>query len=55
MKRFGFPIAEEDLMIAKVARDFAERRLAEGAAERDRTARFPIEQIQDLASSDCSR
>jgi alkylation response protein AidB-like acyl-CoA dehydrogenase len=48
MKRFGIPIAEEDMMIAKVARDFAERRLAPGAAERDRSARYPVEQIREL-------
>ncbi len=35
-------------MIAGVARDFAERRLAAGAAERDRTGRFPVEEISEL-------
>lgn len=35
-------------MIASVARDFAERRLAAGAAERDRTGRFPVEEIHEL-------
>ena len=48
MDRFAFPIAEEDLLVAKAARDFAERRLVAGAAERDAQARFPVEQIQEL-------
>ena len=36
-------------MIAETARDFAAPRLAPGAAERDRTARFPLEEIRELA------
>jgi len=36
-------------MIAKSAREFAERRLRPGAAERDRTGRFPLEEIRGLA------
>jgi alkylation response protein AidB-like acyl-CoA dehydrogenase len=48
MERSGFPIDEEDLLVARAARDFAARRLAQGAAERDRTGRFPFEQVREL-------
>ncbi len=37
-------------MMAAAAADFAARRLAEGAAERDRTGRFPVEQIAELGA-----
>jgi len=37
-------------MMATTAADFAARRLAEGAAERDRTGRFPVEQIAELGA-----
>jgi alkylation response protein AidB-like acyl-CoA dehydrogenase len=36
-------------MVADAARDFAERRLRPGAAARDRSAKFPLEEIQALA------
>jgi len=48
MKRFGFEISEEENLIAHAARDFAARRLAAGAAERDRTGRFPVEEVAEL-------
>lgn len=48
MKRFGFEIADEEEMIARAAADFASRRLLAGAAERDRTGRFPVEEIAEL-------
>ncbi len=47
--RLGFPLGEEARLVADSVRDFASRRIAPGAAERDRTARFPIEQIPELA------
>lgn len=50
MQRFGFDVTEEETMIATAAADFAARRLAEGAAERDRTGRFPVEQIAELGA-----
>jgi alkylation response protein AidB-like acyl-CoA dehydrogenase len=48
MKRFGFEIGDEEAMIAQTARDFAARRLVAGAAERDRTGRFPVQEINAL-------
>lgn len=48
MKRFGFEIADEEGMIAQAAADVAARRLAAGAAERDRTGSFPVEEIAEL-------
>lgn len=36
--------------MADAARDFARRRLAPGAAERDRSGRFPLEPLRDLAA-----
>lgn len=47
--RFGFPLTDEQQMIAGAARDFAERRLRPSAAERDRTGTFPVEEIRALA------
>ena len=48
MKRFGFEISDEENLMAQTARDFAARRLAAGAAERDRTGRFPVEEVGEL-------
>jgi len=50
MKRFGFDISDEEALIGQTAADFASRRLAGGAAERDRTGRFPVEAIQELGA-----
>jgi hypothetical protein len=50
MQRFGFEILEEESMMAATAADFASRRLAGGAAERDRTGRFPLEEIAELGA-----
>jgi alkylation response protein AidB-like acyl-CoA dehydrogenase len=36
-------------MVAEAARDFASRRLASGAAERDKTGRFPADELRALA------
>jgi alkylation response protein AidB-like acyl-CoA dehydrogenase len=49
LDRLGTPLTEEQRLIAGAARDFATRRLAPGAAERDRSGRFPLEQIRDIA------
>jgi alkylation response protein AidB-like acyl-CoA dehydrogenase len=37
-----FDLTEEQRMIRDAAREFAEREVAPGAAERDRTGEFPI-------------
>jgi alkylation response protein AidB-like acyl-CoA dehydrogenase len=50
LERLGIPIDEDHRMIAETARDFATRRLLPGAAERDRTGQFPLEQIVELAA-----
>ncbi|MBK7076853.1 MAG: acyl-CoA dehydrogenase family protein [Myxococcales bacterium] len=39
---------EEQRLIQRTAREFAERRLAPGAAARDRDGRFPIEELREL-------
>lgn len=48
MKRFGFEIEDEEEMIAQLAADLASRRLLPGAAERDRTGRFPVGELAEL-------
>jgi alkylation response protein AidB-like acyl-CoA dehydrogenase len=45
----GIPFTDEQLMIAGAAREYAERRLRPGAAERDRTGAFPLDEIRGLA------
>lgn len=47
---FGFTLTEEQKLIGEAARDYAVRRLAPGAAERDRTGKFPLEHVHELAS-----
>lgn len=47
--RLGFSLTEEQRLIGDAARDFAQRRLAPGAAERDKTGKFPLEHVQELA------
>ncbi|MGZ3454498.1 MAG: acyl-CoA dehydrogenase family protein [Polyangiales bacterium] len=49
MDRFAFPFEEDELLAATTAREFAARRLAPEASERDRTARFPLDRIGELA------
>ncbi len=44
-----FELTEEHLMIKNAARDFADKELAKGAAERDEKEQFPREQIQKMA------
>ncbi len=48
--RFAFPLSEEQRMVQHTAHEFARRRLAPGAQERDKSGRFPIEQLQELAT-----
>ncbi|MFZ1082358.1 MAG: acyl-CoA dehydrogenase [Candidatus Kryptoniota bacterium] len=43
-----FEFAEEQLMIKEAARDFAEKELAKGAAERDEKEQFPFEQVKKM-------
>jgi len=47
--RLGVSFTDEQLMISKAAREFAERRLRPGAAERDRSGKFPLEELHGLA------
>lgn len=47
--RLGFALGEEQRMVAEAAREFAQRRLAPSAAERDRTCRFPLGELGALA------
>ncbi len=44
----GFALTEEESLLRRVASDFAARRLAAGAAERDRTGAFPHAEIAEL-------
>jgi butyryl-CoA dehydrogenase len=41
-------LTDEQRMLRDVARDFARTRLAPFAAERDREARFPAEELAEL-------
>ena len=50
MDRLGTTFSESELLVSKTARDIAARRLAPGAAERDRSGRFPVEQIGELGA-----
>jgi butyryl-CoA dehydrogenase len=46
-----FSFSDENLSIAKVARAFATRELAAGAAERDRTGDFPLEIVRKMGEA----
>ena len=48
LERFGFDFTEDQLLMREAARTFARDQLAEGAAQRDKTRRFPIELIAEL-------
>lgn len=50
LARLAFPFTEEQLLVARSARDFAARRLAPRAAARDRTGAFPLDEIPELAA-----
>jgi len=43
-----FELTEEQLMIQKAARDFAQNELLPGVIERDELQKFPTEQIKKL-------
>ena len=43
-----FNFTEEQLMIQKAARDFAQSELLPGVIERDETETFPTEQIKQM-------
>jgi alkylation response protein AidB-like acyl-CoA dehydrogenase len=45
-----FDLSEEQELLRRTVRDFAQRRIAPGASERDETARFPSELIPDMAA-----
>lgn len=49
LARLGLSLTEEQRLVAETARAFAAERLAPGAAERDRTGRFPLEELRGLA------
>ncbi len=44
-----FELTEEQSMIMEAARDFADKELASGAAERDEKEQFPSEQVRKMA------
>ncbi len=48
LPRLAIPLSEEQRLVASTARDFAVRRLAPRASERDATGRFPLEEIGEL-------
>jgi alkylation response protein AidB-like acyl-CoA dehydrogenase len=50
LNRFGVPLSDEQRMIAESARSYAARRLAPTAAERDRSGRYPLEELGELAA-----
>ncbi len=49
ISRLALPLTDEQQLVFSMARDFAERHLAPRAAERDKTARFPMEEVKQLA------
>lgn len=49
LDRLGFPFTEEQRMVADAARDFAARRLAPGAAARDKSGAYPLDELGGLA------
>lgn len=50
LERLALGLDEEQRMLGETARDFAERRVAPGAAERDRTGAFPMETFAEAAA-----
>jgi alkylation response protein AidB-like acyl-CoA dehydrogenase len=46
--RFGFELTEDQQMIRQAARQFARGKLAESAAERDRSREYPVELVREL-------
>ena len=50
LDRMGWLFTDEQRLVAESVADFAARRIAPGAAERDRTAAYPIELFTDIAA-----
>jgi alkylation response protein AidB-like acyl-CoA dehydrogenase len=48
MDRFAFPLEEEEVLVARAAREYA-REVGVDAAERDRTGRFPTAHVAKLS------
>lgn len=48
MNLAGFPVTEEETLVATTAAEVAKRRLAPGASERDRTGAFPEQELREL-------
>ncbi|NUO54665.1 MAG: acyl-CoA dehydrogenase [Polyangiaceae bacterium] len=48
MDHTGFAVTEEEALVARTAAEIATRRIAPGAAERDRSGRFPTDEIAEL-------
>ncbi len=44
----NFDLSQEQAMIRKLAREFADERVAPGAGERDKTGRFPTELVREM-------
>jgi hypothetical protein len=47
LERLGFALTDEQRQIAASVHDFAKRRIAPGAGERDRSGRFPVEVMNE--------
>ena len=45
----NFDLSEEQELLRRTVREFAQRRIAPGASERDEAGRFPRELIPDMA------
>ena len=50
LDRLGVPLTDEQRQVAATVHDFARRRVAPGAAERDRTAQFPADVLAEAAA-----
>jgi len=48
--RFGFVLTPEQKLVREAAVAFAQQRVAPGAAERDRTRRYPLELVRELGA-----
>jgi alkylation response protein AidB-like acyl-CoA dehydrogenase len=50
LERLAVPLTEEQRLMREAAAAFARERLAPGAAERDRSGRFPLELVRELGA-----
>jgi alkylation response protein AidB-like acyl-CoA dehydrogenase len=50
VRRLGLPLGSEHHLVLDTARELAERRLAPGAAERDRTGCYPARELAELSA-----